>query len=647
MKLKYLLTSLLAAAAFVTACEDDEIAQLDQVKVSQSYVAIPVEGGTVEVTVNATSSWAIEDVPSWLSVDPASGSKGKSVIKFSAPAATETNESVLHLTCDGATQLITVLQMAEKVELPISTCAEIIAGQDSKQYRAKGTCTAIANTEYGNWYLTDETGSVYIYGTLDANGAAKNFLSLGIEVGDIVTVEGPRTTYGSTVELVDVTVINIEKSLIKVEEVSPEDATLPIEGGEFTVSLTVKGDGVSVEIPESAKPWLSVSSINISGTAATVVFNAASNEGGDRKTDLTFLTSKGGKTYTAVTSLSQKGAIIEATAAEINAAADGDTQYRITGYVSKVANTKYGNLYIRDYTGEVYVYGTNDFAASGVEEGDIITVVGPKTSYKEAPQMANVTVENRIDVQDIDLAGFKALEDNKEAWYRISGKVAQSTEEGTKWDLDAYGNFALTDGTTEVYVYGVVAGWGGAKGKFGELGVKEGDNLTIVAYKTSYKGLIEAAGCFYVSHEAGEAGGDEPVNPAADITFTDSFLPTAYPTEETAVTAGDYGLAIYNVANFGNGIQMKKGGSYIYNSTAFGKIKSIKLNVQDGKTWYPDNLKLYAGSAANPTTEVALTSSDETGSVYDLSAGDYSYIKIENPSGYAVYMGSIDIYLAK
>ena len=45
----------------------------------------------------------------------------------------------------------------------------------------------------------------------------KNFLSLGIEVGDIVTVEGPKTTYNGTVELVNVTVINIEKSLIKVD----------------------------------------------------------------------------------------------------------------------------------------------------------------------------------------------------------------------------------------------------------------------------------------------------------------------------------------------------------------------------------------------------------------------------------------------
>ena len=62
---------------------------------------------------------------------------------------------------------------------------------------------------YGNWYLTDETGTIYIYGTLDAKGNEKNFLSLGIEVGDIVTVEGPKTLYGTTDELVNVTVVSL------------------------------------------------------------------------------------------------------------------------------------------------------------------------------------------------------------------------------------------------------------------------------------------------------------------------------------------------------------------------------------------------------------------------------------------------------
>ncbi len=96
-------------------------------------------------------------------------------------------------------------------EVTTATCAEILAGTDGTVYRVTGKCVEIANTTYGNWYLEDATGKVYIYGTLDAEGNTKNFASLGIEVGDEITVEGPRKTYKETVELVDVKVIAIKK----------------------------------------------------------------------------------------------------------------------------------------------------------------------------------------------------------------------------------------------------------------------------------------------------------------------------------------------------------------------------------------------------------------------------------------------------
>ena len=92
-----------------------------------------------------------------------------------------------------------------------ATCAQIIAGEEGTVFRVTGTCTEIKNTVYGNWMLKDETGEVYIYGTLDAQGATKNFSSLGIEVGDVITVKGPKKTYNGTVELVDVTVEKIVK----------------------------------------------------------------------------------------------------------------------------------------------------------------------------------------------------------------------------------------------------------------------------------------------------------------------------------------------------------------------------------------------------------------------------------------------------
>lgn len=523
MKLKYIFTALVAALTLAVGCEDNIENYLDEVKVSSSYVAIPAEGGSKTITVNATDEWAFGDIPAWLTVTPTYGVAGETEVTFKADAATSTNEAMLYLNCDGKSQIINVLQMTEKVDLPITSCADFNSkGEDGKSYRVKGTVTSITSTTYGNMYLNDGTGEAYVYGTLDATGAEKNFSSLKIEVGDIVTVEGPRKTYNGTVELVNVTVINIEKSLIKLDSVSVKEA-LPLEGGEFKAYLTCKGNGVSAVVPDDAKSWLSVTSIETSGNNATVVFNAAANELGDRSTTLVFNTVSGGKTYSAQTVLQQKGAIIETTIDNILAAEDGATQYRTTGYITQDKGSDYGNIYIKDATGEIYVYGvldskgqTKQWKNMGISAGDIVTVVGPKTSYNGTAQLKNVSIENHIAVKDITLADFRALKDDKATYYRISGKVAKSTEANTKFDLETYGNFALTDGTTEVYVYGVRTGWGGAKGQFGTLGIKEGDELTIVCYKTSYNGLVEADGCFYVSHKAGGAVEPEDPKPGVD-----------------------------------------------------------------------------------------------------------------------------------
>ena len=174
MKLRNIFTILAAALAFAfVGCQEEE-RFLDEVKVSQSFVAIPVEGGSTEITVNAAADWAIAGVPEWLTVSPASGSAGETKVTFSAAKTSATNEAILELSCAGKTQLLTVYQMAEKVEVPLSSCKDVINGVDGVVYRVKGTVTSIANTLYGNWYLQDETGTVYVYGTL-YEGAEKQF----------------------------------------------------------------------------------------------------------------------------------------------------------------------------------------------------------------------------------------------------------------------------------------------------------------------------------------------------------------------------------------------------------------------------------------------------------------------------------------
>ncbi len=229
MKLRYFIPTIAAALTMMVGCsEDNDPHYLDAVRVSSSYVSLDVNGGSTSIKVTANGDWAFSKIfdqvtknadgsstttkvetPSWLKVSQLSGSAGETEITFTADKTLDGRNTSLQINCGGKTQEINVIQGLSTVSN--ATCKEVIDGPDSKTYRVTGTCTAIANTSYGNWYLTDETGQIYIYGTLDKAGKEKNFLSLGIEVGDIVTVQGPRKDFNGTIELVDVTVINIEK----------------------------------------------------------------------------------------------------------------------------------------------------------------------------------------------------------------------------------------------------------------------------------------------------------------------------------------------------------------------------------------------------------------------------------------------------
>lgn len=649
MKLRNIFTALLAALTLTVSCEDEKVAYLDEIKVSQSYVAIDAAGGSTEITLNAKDEWSFSGVPEWLKVEPASGAAGKDItVTFSATAAKATKEAMLYLNCGSKSQIINVIQMTEKVDLPISTYKQIAAGQDGTVYRAKGTCTDIYNTEYGNWHLIDATGDLTIYGTLDKNGAKKNFKSLGIEAGDIVTVEGPKKTYNGTVQLTDVTVIAIEKSLIKIESLTPAEA-LPKEGGVLEVALTCKGTNMEVVLPDAAKSWVSVAGISSNGKEASVKFSVAANSEGKRQADIVIKTVSGGKDYTAQFTLTQDGSIIDATVAEVLKAEDGLTQYRVSGYISKDKNSEYGNIYIKDATGEIYVYGVLDAKGQskqwnnmGIHEGDIITVVGPKTSFNKEPQMKNVSVESFKTVKDLTIKDFVAKADDKETYYRISGKVS-----GIK-DGDVYGNFDLTDATGTVYVYGLVAGYGGEKKKFQELGIKDGDEITIVGVSTSFNGKKQVGNAFLVTK--GNSGTVTPgptPTPGEVISIVVDDFPEAYPKEEAKFTVSGQEVYLLNVANFGSGIQMKKGGSYIANAKAFSKkILSVKLTAQEGKKTNLD-MTLFAGSSAKPESNEITASKTETTATFDLSSGDYKFFTLKNASLGAAYFSKIEITLAK
>ena len=305
MKIKNILVSLFAILALAAGCNQIEPDHyLDEVSLSTSYVSLSMAGGSSSVEAFTADNWTITGAPSWLTVTPTSGSAGVTSISFSAPTTLDGRSAELILTCAGKTQRINVIQGLATVSP--ATCAEIIAGPDSKTYRVTGTVKSIANTTYGNWYLVDETGEVYIYGTLDKKGAEKNFLSLGIDVGDVVTVEGPKTTYNGTVELVNVTVLSIKKSLIKIE--SGGSAAFDANGGDFMVQLTVAGDGPYIDIDDAGKSWVGITSIEKTDTTTNVSFHVAANqEESARSANIEFKSTSGKTVSTVSASVSQMG----------------------------------------------------------------------------------------------------------------------------------------------------------------------------------------------------------------------------------------------------------------------------------------------------------------------------------------------------
>lgn len=96
---------------------------------------------------------------------------------------------------------------------------------------------------------------------------------------------------------------------------------------------------------------------------------------------------------TEVSATTEKEPARQITVAEFLAAAEDSTMYQLTGVITSVTNTTYGNFYLKDATGEVLIYGLCSpegaqkyWAASGAKVGDTITILTVRSSYNGAPQ---------------------------------------------------------------------------------------------------------------------------------------------------------------------------------------------------------------------------------------------------------------------
>ncbi|MEE0118288.1 MAG: BACON domain-containing protein [Bacteroidaceae bacterium] len=506
MKFKSILTLIFSTLLLAGCSEDQVLGTFGDLNLSTTYISIPAEGGDVKVTLNAGEAWEFSTekdfaIPEWITVSQTSGEAGKTELTFSAEASDAGREAELKIVSGTKSQFLKVRQ--GEMTASKATCKEVNEAPDGKSFVVSGTITKIVNTTYGNWYMTDGTAELYIYGTLDAEGKTKNFTSLGLEVGDKVTIEGPKSSYNGDPQMVNVTVLDIEKALLKIVSEATE---VDKEGGVLEIKLASKGKGAFFSVADECQDWISYSDAEyIDGVpsklepnpADTIVytFNIAPNDGSAREGCISFFANEGEPIpYT----FTQAGGIADVTVAQFLAAeVDDAKQYRIVGHVTGFNNYN-NNFYVKDYTGEVYAYYVNTQGQT-LAIGDFVTVVGKRSEYKGTPQMPKGTLlEKYTATPEVSVAEFLTKEDGNDVYYKLTGTI-------TEIKNAQYGNVYLQDANGDiVYVYGLLPGYGATgaakQGLVEAMGLKVGDTLTIVGNKASYKGSPQVGNAVYMSH---------------------------------------------------------------------------------------------------------------------------------------------------
>lgn len=644
MKLRYIFTALAAAALAFVGCQEEE-RFLDEVQVSESIVAIPIEGGEAKLTVNATADWSFvetklwpEEVtkdkdgkevrkPSWVAIDVVSGGAGETEVTISAEAATANRELNLYVACAGVQQTVKVVQMAERVPAALATCKQVLDDHAAgvavgKSYKIKGTVTDLTNYDkYGCFYVNDGTGEVYVYGSM-------NSAQFAPAVGDIITFEGPWTSYGN---FDDVTIVDLEKSFIKLEKTF--STPLPLEGGVATVLLTVKDGEFTVEIPEDAA-WLTAGKPSTIGGMTCVELTAAANEGGARSASVTFKTTVKGVDYFTIAEIEQEGAIAAVSVADFLAAAEGTALYSLTGIVKNLKNTTYGNFDLVDATGSVYVYGltgngaigSNDktFASLGINEGDVITIVGTRASYNGTAQVGGTAylVEHVVAATVSTVADFLTQSVSSSKWYKLTGTI-------TNLKTGNYGNFNLVDETGTVYVYGLTSSLVAKNDQsFPNLGLKEGDVVTIVGTRAEYNGTAQVGGpAYYISHVEGTVGGEEPEQPSGDAAKYASNV--EFTTVSSAYTDNVVNVnGVQNVANLKLGTSSKYGEGKVTLPAGTTKVNFYAVAWKDN----PAKLEFSVAGTVVGTQAIAANDAATSQAPYNLTVTDSDYYTVTLPA---------------
>ncbi len=166
---------------------------------STESLEFEAEGGSKTITVKSENNFygavtATTDAE-WLTID-------NNDYTFNITAeANEDNSRTATITFSAEGCKDVVVSVSQEPRAIEATVAEFLAAEanDTTVYRLRGTITAVANTTYGNFDLTDETGTVYIYGLMSPDGATnKYWADSKAKLGDDIEIITIRADFNGT-----------------------------------------------------------------------------------------------------------------------------------------------------------------------------------------------------------------------------------------------------------------------------------------------------------------------------------------------------------------------------------------------------------------------------------------------------------------
>lgn len=157
-----------------------------------------VEGGSEVINVEALNGFnnivSAETDAEWLTI-------ANDGYKFTVTAAKNdgfARTANVVFSADGCDDIKVAISQSPNYNAAIEvTVAEFLAAKenDTTLYRLRGTITSVVEETYGNFDITDETGTVYIYGLCSPEGATKYWATSGAQLGDDIELITVRTSY--------------------------------------------------------------------------------------------------------------------------------------------------------------------------------------------------------------------------------------------------------------------------------------------------------------------------------------------------------------------------------------------------------------------------------------------------------------------